>query len=251
MMLDVTGVFGAAWRTWLRDRDVLLRVAGLFYFLPLLVIGVAVPDAPQVAISREMTEAERLAVVEQLSSWLAQSAHWYVLSAILVQFGSLTILTLYLGPQRLTVGEALRRALPLLPRYVLAMMLVGIPTTVGYVTMVLLLPALYLLGRLLLVAPTLVAEPPPGIGRSMTRSFQLTRGNGFALAGVATLVLLAGLLQLPFHALTDVMAEHHAANPLAVLIVEALAAAAGSVSLLAMPLLQVAIYRSLSARHGV
>ena len=259
MMLDFAGILREAWRTFRRDADLLLRVAGPFLFLPVFALYLLVPDPP--IQPAEATEAAQRIYVQQLADYAGANVQWYVLASLLAYYGVLAVISLYAQPDRPTLGTAMLTALKLFPRYLLAMFVVGMVvfagavlllTTIGLlvpVAAILLTVALvfWLLGRLYPVGPSLVAERPLGAMRAIARSFRRTKGHGIVLAGLSSMTLAAGVLMgQPFLLIDTAMQQAHAANPVALALVDAGAAAASALSLLAMALLQVVAYRRLS-----
>jgi hypothetical protein len=171
---------------------------------------------------------------------------WYLLASLLVQFGSLVVLILYLGSDRPDLGAALARGVRLFPRYLPAMILVGLPLGFGQFFVLFLLPGLYLFGRMMVVGPVLVVDSRPGIRRAIARSWALTRGHGLAATGLAGLTVLGGgIAALPFVVIEHSLTAAKLANPVAIALVNAGAAAVTAAAMLALVLFQVALYRRL------
>eukprot|EP01037_Dinobryon_pediforme_P029629 gene29629-33341_t len=101
---------------------------------------------------------------------------------------TLALFLLYADRDRPDVATALRQAVPLLPRYVLLALVVTFPVNVASL---LLIPGLYLKGRLMPVGPAFVAERPLGVIAAWRRSFALTRGHGLTLMAFACVPLIA------------------------------------------------------------
>lgn len=251
MRFDVKAVLTEAWAMWRADRDLLFRITALFFFLPQFGIMMLLPTMPVLAVTPEMSEADQLALANKIMAWITSYGGWYLLGAMIVQIGSLVVLMLYLQRDRPLLGDAIRRSLWLFPRYLLAMILVGMPLGIGMMTLVLLLPAFYLLGRLIAVGPVLASEQPVSVTRGLSRSWALTRGNGFVLAGLASLTILGGaILAAPF-TLIDKSLRADAPNQLAIALADAGAAAVTAIALLATILIQIAAYRRLVASKGM
>lgn len=259
MTLDFMGILRDAGRMFRRDLDLLTRVAGPFLFLPVFALYVAVPDPP--VQPAEATREVQLAYLQRLLEYGAANVPWYVLASLISYYGVLVVISLYALPTRPTLGEAMVAAVRLFPRYLLAMLVIGMMifaaallllSTVGLLlptAAVLLTAALvfWLLGRLYPVGPALVAERPLSAWRAISRSFRRTKGHGMVLAGVSSLTLAAGIiLGQPFLWVDTMMQQAHAANPIALALVDAGAALASALSLLAMALLQVSTYRRLA-----
>lgn len=242
----MAGVLRDAWAMWRGDGDLLLRVAGLFLFLPQFATLLLLPAMPPLAVTAEMTEAAQRALAERIVAWVSVYGGWYLLGALIVQAGTLIVLVAYLGRNRPDLRGAIGRAVQLFPRYLLAMILVGLPLGLGVLTLVLLLPGLYVLGRMIALGPILVAERPIGVARAVARSWALTRGHGLSLAGLVSLTILGGaLLSAPF-TLIDKGLRAAAPNVVAITLADAGAAAIASAALLATALIQIAAYRRLA-----
>ena len=74
----------------------------------------------------------------------------------------------------------------ILPFYFIASMMSGLMIGIGL--LLLIVPGLYLLGRLGLVTPVVVAEGQRNPITAISRSFELTRGNGWAVVGLLILI---------------------------------------------------------------
>ncbi len=235
---DAAALFG-------RDRDLLLRLAGPLFFLPVFALQLLV-DAPPPMPASGAEEAATLAWLRAMGGWTRVNGGWYLLAHLLLYWGHASLFALYLDPARPDVGGALRRGARLMPRYAPAMLLVSIPVGLGL--LMLILPGLYLMGRLLLTGPAIVAEQPSGPLRSVRRSLALTRGNGLALMGLAALSVLARwLLASPLLILDTTLRGAGAVNPVAVALVDAGAALAIAATELGLALAAIEVYRRLAS----
>ncbi len=248
--LPTASVLTDAWGMWRRDGDLLARIAGPFLFLPLFALYLVVPAIPLLKVEADMGEAEQLAQAKIYVDWVAVNGHWYVLATLLMHFGMLVILALYLDSEKPVLRMAFARAARLFPRYLLAMILVGIPTGIGLWVILLLLPGLYILGRMIVLGPLLVAERPIGVVAAIRRSWAMTRGNGLIVAGFASVNLLGGLAAAPLLAIDRMLRANSEASQIAIAMADAGAAFVSALSLLAMVLLQIAVYRRLLSSRG-
>lgn len=199
MTIAIQSVLADAWGLFRRDRDWLLRVAGPFLFLPAFALALLVPSAPVALLAGGSSEAETLARAARLADWLRAHGGWYLLANAVTLFGAAALQSAYLDREAPDIRAALGRARRLLPRYLLAMLLVAVPTGAGLYLWV--LPGLYVMGRTLLVGPVLVAERPVSAVGAVGRSFALTRGASLPMMALAaTTVLAAALLAQPFAA---------------------------------------------------
>jgi hypothetical protein len=209
------------------NRQVVLIVAGVFFFLPYLALMLLMPDQiaemqsagastggadPQVAFN---------AVMEFYGSiWWA-----LVLMAVIQGIGMLGLITLLTDRARPTVGQALasgaKAFLPYLGTQILQMILLAlivlVPITIGAlispVVAVLLglvaaVGAIYVMTKLSMTIPVIAIDRVMNPVRAMTRSWRLTKGNSvrlfffyvllFVVMLVITLVLasITGLLSV-------------------------------------------------------
>lgn len=244
MKIEIVRASSDAWRLWCRDWQTLLPIAGLFLFLPglaMLLLIAAPPSAP----ANGASEAEVAAFLAAFSTWLVENAGPFALSSLVSLMGSATLAVFYLDPAAATVEDALTRALALMPRFVLAGLLVIIPTLIG--ASIFILPGLYVIGRTSITGPVLAAQRPMSAVQALMTSVRLTRGNGLVLAGLAALLLLAGqFLPWPFLVAIEGLARAGAANPFAVALLSVPAAALAAAVSVATILLRVTIYRQLA-----
>jgi hypothetical protein len=252
MTIDWPGVAADAWGRWKRDRRLLLPIAGLFLFLPQFAFYLLAQPFPALTPEEARDTAALLRPGSPLMTWAAHNAPGMLASVLLMTFGTLAVLCLYLEGRPTTPGGALRRALPLFPRYLLAAIVAGLPAgPIELMVLILVLPCLYLLGRLMLVGPAIVAERPIGVFRAVGRSVALTRRRGLAMMGLAAAVVLAGMLvPTPFRLIRDALQADAMGNPIAIALAEGVGSALAAAIALATVLVEVALYRRLAAAAG-
>lgn len=244
MRIDFAGVLADAWSLFRRDADLLLRIAGPFLFLPAFALTLFVPPMPGPDRTIADPEAQAQAWADTVTNWVGGYGAGFCAAYLLVYFGLAVIMALYCDPAHLDLRGAMRRAVRIYPRFLLAAILVSLPAGLG---LWLIIPGLYILGRTMLTAPILLAEPDAGAWRAIGRSLSMTRGSGLTLMGLAALVYLIGLLGgQPFMLLDTWMRTTGAANPVAVAIVDAAASAVAMVTQLALALVAVCAYRRLA-----
>lgn len=238
--IDIGGVVGDAWRLWKADRAVLIAVAGAFLFLP----GYAwTLLAPPPLLPADASTAEQFrATAEMLAAHLPlQVVVWLAAS-----WGHATLLALYLDPAAPDVAGAIRRGGRLLPRFVLAAVLVGVATLAGL--LVLIVGAVVVSARTMLTAPVLLAEPPTAAAAAVARSVTLSRGQTLPLVALTLMLIAAELFaSQPFASLELALRQAHAPNPVAIAVIDAGGAAVTAAVGLASMLVAVAVYRRLTA----
>jgi hypothetical protein len=242
MRLSLSEIFAGAVALWRANRDLLMRVAAVFLFLPLFAarLFIAMPDMG----GDSVTTAQ---LVEILAAWYQANWLWVALAAVCQAFGIAVLLVLLLDASQPRLGQAMAQAAALLPLLILAWLLGFVLTTAGM--FVLILPGLYLLGRTFITAAVLVGGPSRNPFNAVVASIALTRGHGWKLFLVQAVVgLLTSLLGGIFEGVEPV----GAAMPLLGAVAALASAAITTLGSLAMVLLQISAYRGLSAdREGI
>jgi hypothetical protein len=247
MKLDFATILTDAWAVFKRDRDLLLRIAAPFLFLPAFALALVVPDPPMPDQAAGNNEAQALAWADQVTAWASANGGWYGLAYAISFFGTSLLYALYLDRRegQLDVGAAMKRSATLFPRYLLAMLLVSLPAGAGLLLYA--IPGLYILGRTMLTGPALFAEAPLGAVAAIRRSLSLTRGSGLPLMGLAAFSYISGwLIGEPFMMIDRWMRANGQENPVVLALVDAGAAAAAMAAGLAMALIAVSAYRRLA-----
>ncbi len=247
MPVDIAAVLRGGWRTFRRDRDLLLRLAGPFLFLPAYGLALLTP-APPVAEPGVGDSAQQAMVwADALQAWAGVYGPWYGLAYAIGLFFSASVFTLYLNPGDGTVGQTLRRALGVFPRILLATLIVSIPA--GLALLLWVLPGLYVLGRTMPVAPAIAGEQPLGALRGIVRGLAMGRGSGLQLTALAAITFGGGYIaSMPFLALDRLVRVSGVPNPVTVALIDAGAAAVAMFAGMAQALVAVEVYRRLSSK---
>lgn len=252
MKLDFATPFVAAYTLWRRDRALLLPIAGLLIFVPQYALLLLVPDMPRLA-EGDSSQAAMVAWSQAFALWARANGGWYVAAPLITLFGTLTVATLYVDRGRPAAGAALGSALGLVPRYVLAQILVSLPVgglllaalPAPVLAYVLALPIFYIFARTMLVAPVIVRERPIGAVAAIGRSWRLTQGQGLVLTGVYAATALIGPLA---GSLFLAAGEAASTNPILVAITAAAASIAAAAGALTLALVQVVLYGRLASK---
>ena len=184
-----------------------------------------------------------MAAVEAQATFVGAHLAAYLVQVVLLQYGLAALFGLYAGPATADVGGALRRALRLWPRLLLAAVLVGVPGALG---MLLIVPGLLIFGRTIVPEPARGAEPGSAVG-AVARSLRLTRGSTLAVTGLAAVGFLLRLASWPFEQLDLWLRSLHAPNPVARAVIDGAGAGAAALAELGALLIAVAAYRALTA----
>lgn len=234
-----------AWARWRADREVILAIAGVFVFLPMFAWLLLVPEPvapPQANGDQKM---------QVLLAWAGEHLHWLALRIGFELLATAAILSLYLARDRTDVRGVLVRAVGVLPMFAIAVMASWGLVTLGAFAFI--IPAVYIYGRVALTGAVLIAEKGVGVAGAVVRSVALTHGNGWRVAGVLAVPILAGLLALQVIGTLDhALRGADPASPVAKAVVDGIAALTATASGLARILLQVSLYRRLTTpRHGI
>ncbi|HEX8572324.1 MAG TPA: hypothetical protein VF759_06200 [Allosphingosinicella sp.] len=216
--------------------SLIATVAGVFIFLPGLLLAYFVPQ-PE---TQDLNRIGELWVEYLNSNW-----HWMLLNSLVGMIGSIAILLLIFA-RNISVGGAIGAALGLLPFYFLTSLLSSI--LIGFGFILLIIPGLYLLGRLGPINSVVVAENRRNPIDSISRCFALTKGNGWAILGLILIVAIAASIVIGIATsllgILFVLVAGQDLGGMLVLIVKT----AGSAALMALMLvLNAAIYRQISA----
>ena len=175
----------------------LIAIAGAFNFLPTLLLNHFVPmgDPP--------VTSELGVLLQFVLDYYRENALWVVLQSFVVMTGSAAMLGLVFARGG-TVGGALVFAVTLLPVYSILIVLTNLAVGAGF--MLLILPGLYLWGRLLPAAPAMVAEERRNPLDALKRGWELSEGHGWLIIGLYLLVAIpAGIMMLVIAQLTGIV----------------------------------------------
>ena len=183
MKISYSGIWEDTVRLIRSHASLAAALAGVFLFLPALLIGHFLP-MPQASEPNEL--------IRQVIEHFRSNLHWMLLSTLLSAAGTLAILILIFRGAGTSVGAAIAAAFGLLLPYFLALVLTGIPIAIGF--MLFLIPGLYLVARFLPLGPVFVAEGERNPLSAIARTWHLTKGHGWAIAGLVVLIFVAGFV---------------------------------------------------------
>jgi hypothetical protein len=220
--------------------SLLAALAGVFLFLPALVLR-------QFAVvpTLEGAPADIAHLVAVTRAYVI--ANWPLILPVrlLELVGGVAMLELMLGPRGTSVAGAIRTGFLLLPFYFVTFVLANFALAVGVALLI--LPGVYLLGRLGPFPAVLVAERRRNPLDVFARAFALTAGRGWALAVLLLLVLFAALVVgLVAGDVAGVVATLIAGREVGAFMAGAASAAAGAAGEVVMLALFAALYRALS-----
>lgn len=236
--------YSAVWEDTMRmlreNARLLTAIAGVFIFLPALLVAQFLPPP-------ETTDPAR--VFPDLIEYYSNSWPWLLLESLVSMIGGAAMLRLVLV-RGTSVGAALGFGLMLLPFYFLLSLLCGI--IVGLGILLLIVPGLYLLGRLAPAVAAMVAENIRNPIKAVSRSFQITIGHGWAVFGLVLIVaLVAGVVILVVTLLAGTLFALAAGQELGGLLTAIVSSATSAAFATLLLVLYAAIYRALTQSDSV
>lgn len=222
------------------NARLLAAVAGVFLFFPALLVAQLLPMP-------ETSDPNR--VFQTMIEYYSEAWPWLFLQSLANMVGTAAMLRLVLA-RGTSVSAALAYGLMLLPFYFLLSFLLGLIVLFGI--LLLIVPGLYLVGRLAPAAPAMVAENRRDPLAAITRSFEITRGRGWAVFGLVFLVAVVGVIVTGVAAMLFGIAFILAGGPeLGRLLTAILGSALNAVFATLFVTLYAAIYRTLTAGDSV
>jgi hypothetical protein len=215
----------------------MVAIAGAFAFLPTLLLDFFLP--PPAPSPGDASEAFQMIV-----DYYRGNALWFLLDWLLTMVATLAIQRLVLARDT-TVSAAIGTGAAVLPFYLLASLIGGL--IIGFGLFLLILPGLYLMARLTVVGPVLVAEPRRNPIDVISRSFQLTRNRGWAILGLLVLIFVAGVIVMRVAImLFGIVFSLLAGDALERLLMAIVTSAVGAAFTVLMAVVYAAIYRAIS-----
>ena len=239
MRFSYTAIWEDAVRLARAHGSLIVALAGVFLFLPALLVGHFLPR-PEPAGADQFIP---LMVEYGRANW-----HWIVLESLFNMAGTLAILFLVFGRSGTSVGGAIAAGFALLPSYFLAAVLANFAIGIGFAFLI--VPGLYLVGRLAPLAALVVAEGVRNPLAALGRTVALTRGHGWAIAGLVLLIAVAGsILLLVLASLAGILVTILLPDNAARLVMLILTTASGAALSALLILVYAAVYRRLAARE--
>jgi hypothetical protein len=223
----------------LRAHGALLAaIAGVFVFLPTLLVGYffALPEPATTDFNVYLRE---------VAGYVKAHLIWYVLQSFVVMVGTAAMLRLVFPP-RVTVAGAIWFGVMLLASYSILTLMTNILVFVGL--LLLLLPGLYLWGRVLPAGPAMVAEGRRNPLDALKRGFALSRGQGWAILGLLLIVLIPGAILIwVIQQLVGILFILAAGQEVGKLLTATVYCALNAIFAVVMTMLSAALYRALAA----
>ncbi|HMJ94198.1 MAG TPA: YciC family protein [Allosphingosinicella sp.] len=164
------------------NATIVIALAGVFLFLPGLLVAHFLP--------MPTTEAGFRELYRLMWEYFTANGLWIFLARLVAMVGEISLLILFLDARGRSVGTLIAAAVMILPFYFVASFLSGLMLAVGFALLI--VPGLYLIGRLALVGPHIAAAGERNPIAAIRRSFEMTEGKGWAVLGLLMLVWIAG-----------------------------------------------------------
>lgn len=184
MKFDASAAWSDAMRLLSGQREILLTLTGFFILLPLLMLTTL---RPFTGVASNVDE-----FVAQYEQWANANLIYILLVLALAAFGRVAMLILLLAPERPTVAEALKAGMLFAPIVILADLLAFVPFVFGMTLFI--IPGLYVAGRLFLIETALVGERLRNPLAPLGVSWRITRGNGWRIALMLTVIFIGAYL---------------------------------------------------------
>lgn len=240
MKPDIGAACRAALGQWRRDRDVIVAIAGVFFFLPNLLLGLFM--APGEAAGAAGGVADDAALIESLAAYFTANVHWLALQAVAELFGVGVLLALLLDERRPTVGAAMATTARRLPTLVAVTLVTNIAKVVGLMLFV--LPGLFVIGRTFVVLPAIMARAS-GIGETVSKALSLTEGRAVQLVALSGAVYFAAQTAVLLLSATARVVSSGGTNPVTTAMLAAAVSIVGAMMSIAFVLVRAAVYRVL------
>lgn len=185
--LTANSIWEDAGRMLTANAGLIFAIAGAFLFLPAAIEARFFPPPPPPLSLANSQVAEWNF---QMGLYLESNWWWMLISTTCYLVGTLALYLLLLSP-RITVGSALGRAFSILAFYVLLALMAGFVVAAGL--MLLIVPGIYLFGRLVLSTPILALEAPHAPLTAMRLSWRRTTRPWWT-AGILVMIALTALL---------------------------------------------------------
>ncbi|HVJ03465.1 MAG TPA: hypothetical protein VM662_14880 [Sphingomonas sp.] len=179
-------VFADAAVLWRSERELLARMAGVFFFLPMLAVVLLIASS---GFGREVTPEQ---FREALLAFQSANFLPLLLASIALDFGTFAVLNLLLQGGGRTLGEVLRMSLLRFLPFVAITIVAGALFSLGLSLFV--LPGLFAFARTWLAAPAYAAAPQRGPFVALAEGWRRSRGWTWLLILAATGAVLVPAL---------------------------------------------------------
>lgn len=180
-------------------KEAILAIAGVFLFLPTFLFAQFVAQ-PVLTGDEDMNG---LMVV--YSAYFSENSLPIMMSNLVISFGGLAIYFTLAPSRDNTVAEDLVAALKAFLVYLIANLLTGLLTVMGFFLFV--IPGLYIACRFILVPAVIVDQGERNPIEALKKSWSLTRNNGFLILLFILIIAVVGTITIgALQAVTGIVA---------------------------------------------
>ena len=169
-------------------KEAILAIAGVFLFLPTFLFAQFV--AQPVLTGDE--DINGLMIV--YSAYFSENSLSIMASNLVISFGGLAIYFTLAPSRNNTVAEDLVAALKAFLIYLIANLLTGLLTVMGFFLLV--IPGLYVACRFILVPAVIVDQDERNPVEALRRSWSLTKNNGFSILLFILIIAVTGTITI-------------------------------------------------------
>jgi len=181
---SLSAVWEDAGRMLAANASLITAIAGAFLFLP------AVAEARFFPPPSDWTTAAEW--VAAMSEHVGRNWPWLLLTMAMTLTGIIALYLLLLATPRLTVANAVSRAVTILPFYVVLTLVLSMVVGLGFAFFI--VPGIFLLGKLALATPIMIAETPRAPFTALQRAWERSSGRAWSIAALVVLVYLVAML---------------------------------------------------------
>jgi len=186
MKLNYMQCWNGAMAIFRNHKEAILAIAGVFVFLPTLLMAQFVGQPALEGLE------DFNAVAAAYSAFFNENAAAIILSNLLISFGGFVIFLTIAPSHSGTVADDLRKGVRLFVIFLIANILTGLATFAGF--MLLVIPGLYIACRLVLVPIIIADQAERNPLETLKRSWSLTKNNGFSILLLILIIAIVGVI---------------------------------------------------------
>lgn len=162
---------------------IVIALSGVFIFLPSLVTAYFLPPP----VPKTLPE-----MLPMWAEYMQANGHWLLLERLVSMVGAISLFLLFLDARGRSVGTLISAAVMILPFYFLATLVSTFLLVLGF--FLLIVPGLYLLGRLAFVGPNVAVAGIRNPIAAISASWAQTKDNGWSVLGLLLLIAIPGMI---------------------------------------------------------
>ncbi|HZG44942.1 MAG TPA: hypothetical protein VEZ41_01565 [Allosphingosinicella sp.] len=182
--ISYSAIWADAGRMLAANAGLLTAIAGVFLFLPSVLETRYFPPPDGWTSYSEW--------LDQMREHVRANGMWLLLTTTANLVGVIALYLLLLANPRVTVGAAMARSLSIMPFYVV--LSIVLTFAVGFGLFLLIVPGIFLIGKLALATPILINETPRAPFTALQRSWHRSRGRAWLIAGLVVSIYVTATL---------------------------------------------------------